>query len=170
MGCPSHRSRGISQFIITPLRQCRPGFVESDYNFSADMLSKMISELDRLIDKYENGQDLNGQNWSTKPTANRVVELLVEHRGLIQVELNQVNSGVRQLKERDFLGSKEREQRRRMKVQKNSARDRPTNSEKADHSAYFKALERKVKGKKLQKMKEMSGMRMGVLDSEPLLK
>ncbi|KAL7544139.1 hypothetical protein ACHAWF_007522 [Thalassiosira exigua] len=88
----------------------RPGFVEEDYNFSAEMLGEMIHELDRLITKY------GGPDWSGKETADRVVELLVEHRGLIQVELNEVNAGLRKLSDKDFLGPKERERRRLTKA------------------------------------------------------
>jgi len=76
----------------------KPGFNEDDYNFSADMLEEMIAELTRLIDKYSNEQ------WNEKTTANRVVELLTEHRALIETELDEVNSGVRKLGHKDFLG------------------------------------------------------------------
>ena len=55
------------------------------------MLEEMISQLDRLITKYSSPE------WNSKATANRLVQLLVEHRALVQVELNQVNSGMRQL-------------------------------------------------------------------------
>ena len=80
----------------------REGWNEADYNFSGPMLQKMIDELDRLIDKY------SSPSWNTQAIANRLVELLVEHRGLLQIELNDVNSGLRRLEERDFLGREER--------------------------------------------------------------
>ena len=80
----------------------REGWVESDYNFSSTMLAKMLNELDRLITKY------SSTYWNTKANANRLVELLAEHRGLIQIEYNDVTSGVRSLQERDFLGPEER--------------------------------------------------------------
>ncbi len=76
----------------------REGWVESDYNFSAPMLQKMIDELDRLIPKY------SSPPWSAQAIAIRLVELLVEHRGLLQVEYNTVSVGLRKLEERDFLG------------------------------------------------------------------
>ena len=38
------------------------------------------------------------------------------HRALVQVELNEVNAGVRKLTDRDFLGPKERERRRLLKA------------------------------------------------------
>merc|ERR1712085_142155 len=59
----------------------RPGFVESDYNFSAEMLEEMILELNRVIVKY------SGAPWST-----------------LETELDEVTSGSRKLTERDFLG------------------------------------------------------------------
>jgi len=86
----------------------RPGFVESDYNFSAEMLEEMVLELNRVITKYSDAP------WNTLETANRLVELLGWHVGLIQTELDEVNSGRRRLLERDFLGPKER--RRRLQV------------------------------------------------------
>jgi len=84
----------------------RPDTFKERY-FSAEMLEKMIQELTYLIDKY------NGANWNLDPNANRLVELLVEDRARIQIELDDVNSGRRRvLSERDFLGPKERAQRR----------------------------------------------------------
>ena len=77
-----------------------------DYNFSAEMLDEMLIELDRLITKYSSSE------WSSLDTATRLVELLTWHRGLIQTELDEVNSGGRRLFANDFLGPKEREKRR----------------------------------------------------------
>jgi len=118
----------------------RPGFVEKDYNFSSEMLEEMIWQLDRLIGKY------SASPWNTKDTANRIVELIVEHRSLIQTELNEVNSGVRKLSERDFLGPKER--RRRLKVKEEADPDGATSStakkDKKDPTEYFNELERKA--------------------------
>ena len=59
-----------------------------------------------MITKY------NGPEWNTKPTAIRLVEVLVEHRTAVQIELNEVTSGVRKLKDTDFLGPKEGPKRR----------------------------------------------------------
>jgi len=124
----------------------RPGFVEKDYNFSKEMLEEMIWQLDRLILKYR------GSLWNTKETANRIVELIVEHRSLIQTELKEVNSGVRELSERDFLGPTER--RRRLKVKEEEEPDgggdgaasssSAAKKEKKDHTEYFNDLERKA--------------------------
>jgi len=59
----------------------------------------MIAELTRLITKY--GPNGEYENLST---AIYLVQLLSEHRALIQIELNEVLSGVRKLKDSDFLG------------------------------------------------------------------
>ena len=72
-----------------------------DYNFSGKMLEEMILELSRLITNY------SGPDWNAKETANRVIDLLIKHRALIQTELNEVNSGMRKLTDKDFLGPKE---------------------------------------------------------------
>ena len=84
----------------------RPSFAEDGYTFQPHMLQEMISELDRLITKY--GSD----EWNGKTTANRLVGLLTEHRGLIQTELDEVNSGIRKLQRGD-LGPKVRRKERR---------------------------------------------------------
>merc|ERR1712232_832985 len=83
----------------------------SDRRFSAEMLGKMILELTRLIEKY------NVIEWNTKATAKRLVDLLKEHRELIQTELDEVNAGLRDLKASDFLGPKERVRQRLKKLQ-----------------------------------------------------
>ena len=41
----------------------RTGYVEDDYNFSAEMLQSMNAEYNRLITKY------SASSWSVKPTA-----------------------------------------------------------------------------------------------------
>lgn len=84
----------------------RPSLSEEDYNFSAEMLEEMLKELDRLITKY------SSNDWNTLETANRIVDLLTEHRGLVQTELDDLNSGRRKLTAKDFLGPKERKKRR----------------------------------------------------------
>jgi len=123
--------------------QDRPGYVETDYNFSASMLTTMITELTRLITKYQGGA------WATKPTAIRLVQLLSEHRDDIQEELDQVSSGQRTLTEHDFLGPEERERRRRLQAE---AQGLPVQEislqEKKKHFEYFLALENKVKGER----------------------
>ena len=103
----------------------RPGYVENDYSFSAEMLDVMVQELDWLITKYSSPE------WNTKATANRVVELLSGHRVLIQAELDEVNSGVRKLTDKDFLGPKERERRRLLSTH--------AAQERNDYTEYFNA-------------------------------
>ena len=125
----------------------RPGFDEADYNFSAEMLEEMIHELDRLITKY------GGPEWNTLETANRIVELLVEHRALIQVELNEVSSGVRKLTDRDFLGPKERERRRLMKLEQEGKRDEEV---AGTDSKYFLAIEKKMKQNRIREMRQIA--------------
>ena len=124
----------------------RPGYgTEDTYNFSAEMLQAMITELNRLIDKY------GSPAWNTKATANRIVELLVEHRALVQVELNEVNSGVRTLRDKDILGPKERDARRKL-----NAQDVHPGSvdKKRDYSGYFLATEQKLKDKRVAELKQ----------------
>lgn len=61
----------------------RPGYEDlyEGYNFSVEMLLEMIDELNRLIAKY------GGPDWNARPTANRLVEILEEHRGMVEKEL-----------------------------------------------------------------------------------
>jgi len=118
----------------------RPGQNEDDYNFSGELLEEMIIELDRLIAKYGSSE------WNTKATANRIVSLLSEHRTLIQVELDEVNSGARTLTVNDFLGPKERASMRELKPQATPEGESPTSAK--DYSAYFTAIERKAFEKK----------------------
>jgi len=87
------KKKGIKTFID------REGVEERDYNFSEEMLRKMIAELTRLITKYGNNEE-----YANLSTAIYLVQLLSEHRALIQIELNEVLSGVRKLKDSDFLG------------------------------------------------------------------
>jgi hypothetical protein len=76
--------------------------------------------------------------------------LIVEHRDKVQTELNEVNSGVRKLTDRDFLGPKEGARRRKLTLQDVTA------DEQKDHSEYFLALEQKSKEKKLREMIELA--------------
>jgi hypothetical protein len=103
------------------------------------MLQKMINELDRLIDKY------SSPSWNTQAIANRLVELLVEHRGLLQIELNDVNSGLRRLEERDFLGNEERAKLVQERARLDAVEGR--NLQEADEAKdmeYFMALEKRM--------------------------
>lgn len=77
-------------------------YTEDDYNFSADLLLKMIEELDRLLTKYSSSE------WSNNDNADRLVQLFTEHRAALLTELHEVNSGIRHLSEHDFLGPEER--------------------------------------------------------------
>ena len=122
----------------------RPGLVEDDYNFSAEMLEEMIWQLDRLTDKY------GSPEWNAKATANRVVELLVEHRALIQVELNKVTAGARKLTDRDFLGPKERRRRLMAKQEADEAEGRAL-AERKDWTEYFNELNKAIQERKMKK-------------------
>jgi len=92
--------KGLKTFID------RDGFSERDYNFSEEMLEGMITELTRLITKY------GGPDWNHLHTAQRIVELLSEHRESLQAELAEVVSGERRLSHDDFLGPKTRAKRK----------------------------------------------------------
>jgi len=85
---------------------------DNDHNFSVEMLNEMLGELNRLITKYGSG------DWANKPTASSLVELLMEHAFYLQMEVNEVRSGRRKLKETGFLGPKTREARRRLKAER----------------------------------------------------
>ena len=99
---------------------------EEEYNFSAEMLEEMVHELDRLITKY------SSSDWNTKPVANDLVDLLQEHLDLIQVELDEVNSGNRVLTDHDFLGPAER---KKLKIEAIEKKLSNTLVEKADIAA-----------------------------------
>jgi len=88
--------KGLKTFID------RPGLTEQDYNFSEEMLVEMITELNRLIAKY------NQTAWNSVPVSHILIELLSEHLTLIEIELVDVQSGVRKLNYHDFLGPKTR--------------------------------------------------------------
>ena len=69
---------------------------------------------------------------------------------MIQIELNEVNAGARRaLKESDFLGPREREHRRMLKLQ--SGEYVP---EKKDWTDYFNALGEKLKEDKFIEMRK----------------
>jgi len=115
------------------------GLYEDDYNFSADMIGAMIEQLTRLIDKY------GSRAWDDKPTARRIVDLLVDHRASIRIEFVEVNAGVRQLTDEDFLGPKERQRRMLLKLNQNNENELNALEGEMDHSGYFKAIEQKLK-------------------------
>lgn len=97
----------------------------------------MLAELERLITKY------SGAEWNTKPTAIRLVEILTEHRVLLQVELAEVNSGARRLTVEDFLGPQERVRRQESTHPEKTDVESDAAPEKKKHTRYFIALEQK---------------------------
>jgi hypothetical protein len=86
------KKKGLKTFID------REGISERDYNFSEEMLTEMVKELDRLINKY------SGSAWNWRQTSQDLVGLLEEHRILIQEELHEVRNGIRKLGKFDMLG------------------------------------------------------------------
>jgi len=138
----------------------RPGYDKikglEGYNFSYEMVENMIAELDRLITKYSNPQ------WSTKPTANRLVEILSEHHALLEIELAEVQSGARRLKRKDILGPQTRSNLARKRDLKHpeKANEELDPAKKKKKTRYFIALEQKrfenkrrdVKGTRARKM------------------
>lgn len=133
----------------------RPGYKAMDaYSFSSEMLEEMIDELDRLISKYGSG------DWLGKPTADRLVEILVEHRATVQTELNEVITGVRKLNDNDFLGPKERARRKAIKIKENGGKI----DDDVDYSKYFSTLQQKRWAHKRRVMKGLEGVIDGTLD------
>jgi len=127
----------------------RPGYenLYENYNFSVEMLLEMKDELNRLIAKYSSSE------WNTKQTANRLVEILSEHRGLVETELEEINTGVRHLTTSDFLGPKERARTRTLKGKTVSE------SERKDRLRYFTTLEQKMHEDKRSEMEQLAKMR-----------
>ena len=122
------------------------------------MLQAMIDELTRLIDKY------GGSEWNTKETANRIVELLTEHRTLIQAELVDVQLGLRKLTDNDFLGPKEREFRQLQRsIVQGSDNAAPTDAainkkkkKKQRNAKYFLKLDAKLWKKRQREMRQVA--------------
>eukprot|EP00584_Thalassiosira_punctigera_P017367 CAMPEP_0172548244 /NCGR_PEP_ID=MMETSP1067-20121228/17578_1 /TAXON_ID=265564 ORGANISM="Thalassiosira punctigera, Strain Tpunct2005C2" /NCGR_SAMPLE_ID=MMETSP1067 /ASSEMBLY_ACC=CAM_ASM_000444 /LENGTH=588 /DNA_ID=CAMNT_0013335439 /DNA_START=104 /DNA_END=1870 /DNA_ORIENTATION=+ len=129
----------------------RPGYenLYEGYNFSVEMLLEMIDELNRLITKYGSGE------WNTKETANRLVEILVEHRGLVEAELEEINTGARKLTRKDFLGPQERAKRRKLKPQDKAISE----SKRKARFKYLTALEQKLHDDKHREMRKLARMR-----------
>ncbi len=102
--------KGLKTFID------RDGIGERNYNFSPEMLEEMLHELDRLIAKY-------GSWHSHEPISEQLVDLLLEHRFIIQNELDELlnSPNLRELKDSDFLGPKERAKRKRARLEKEIA-------------------------------------------------
>lgn len=76
------------------------------------MLREMLDELNRLVAKYSSA------TWSHEPTANVLVELLMEHTFYLQAEVEDVRRGRRRLTNDGFLGPRTRENRRRQREEK----------------------------------------------------
>jgi len=103
-------------------------------------ISHSIISLSRLIAKYETNE------WTSKATAVRLVQLLKEQREEIQFELDEVSSGARALTELDFLGPAEREHRRKIKAEQGETGLKEVSPEqRVKDFKYFIDLEVKVK-------------------------
>ena len=138
----------------------KPGYNGDEYGFSAEMLEEMIAELDRLIAKYASPE------WNTKETANRLVELLTEHHALIQAELDEVNSGIRKLTDKDFLGPKERKLRKIRAREETPASDSSSSTstiekqDDKDYSEYFRELDEMRWKSRQRQMKQKAQERL----------
>ena len=109
----------------------RPGYQAKDsyeYNFSPEMLTAMLTELERMITKYSEPE------WTSKPTAVRLVEILIEQKGQVQSELDQFSTGQRRLKRKEYLGPRTRARRRATRNEE---------APKTEVSGYFISLEQK---------------------------
>lgn len=134
----------------------RPGFVEADYNFSAEMLEEMILELNRVIAKYSKAP------WNALETSNRLVELLGQHLLLIEEELEDLTSGGRRLTVSDFLGPKERRRRLQAENTTNS-----TASNDQQHSfEYFDELHRRRNKLRLLRVEKRKAERRAARQTE----
>jgi len=138
----------------------RPGVNEDGYNFSLEMLEEMIFELNRLITKYSLPE------WSTRATANRLVDILVEQRALLQIEINEVNSGMRKLRDNDFLGPAERVRRRLEREAYTRSHVAP---KEEDNSRYFINLLQTRFNEKLREMRRFLMKRNRKASSEQKL-
>ena len=130
----------------------RGGVEENDYSFSSEMLALMLEEFDRLITKY------SADEWSWSPSSVTLVDLLQEHRALIQIEYAEVEAGTRLLKEGDFLGPKERKERKIQKMEEQMAEGTSygrqqgralagsleNSDEEEDYSEFFKTVNKKL--------------------------
>lgn len=120
--------KGVKTFLD------REGVSERHYNFSPEMLELMIQELDRLIQKY------GSSRWNWKTTARDLVDLLREHRLLIEKELEQIHLGEFEFTERDFLGPATRKQRLMENADDVTSEVRDLQKD-ADHTEFFRSLE-----------------------------
>lgn len=144
-----HKGKGLKTVMD------RPGHSAKDYNFSAEILDEMIKELNRLINKYSTDE------WNALEPANRVVELLTEHRTLYKIELDDINSGRRKLTVNDFLGPKER---MKMRLARKANDDTKPNTENFDARAR-RRMEQKIRRAE-QARKDRKAKRRGERVSE----
>ncbi|KAL7534071.1 hypothetical protein ACHAWF_004710 [Thalassiosira exigua] len=118
-----------------------PGYaiVEGEYKFSVEMLEVMLDELDRLIGKY------SWTEWTDKATAVRLVEILTGHRSAIAVELDEVKNGLRarRFATCDFLGPKERRERRKLRRRWHGEDPEQEAWEQEERARYLWALDQK---------------------------
>ncbi len=120
---------------------------EVEYNFSAEMLTLMISETTRLINKYST---------VSSTIASNLVFYLNEYLTQLQQELSEVQSGARKLTDNDFLGP---ETRRKIYLEQHGStngkshvlkprylvrgteRNLLANQQDIDYTEYFKQLD-----------------------------
>ena len=85
-------------------------------------------------------------------TSNRIVELLSDHRVLVQAEPDEDNAGRRQLTASSFLGPKERERRRLEAIAQ--GQEVQSEAQRKKSFDYFDAMEREHRKQKERKAKE----------------
>jgi len=66
----------------------RNGTATRSHHVSIRHLTKMVMQLTRLINKYSSNDVETGIDWSTHEQAQFLVEILTEHRALVQAELD----------------------------------------------------------------------------------
>ena len=114
------------------------------------MLQKMLEELNRLTSKYSRG------TWTENPTANALVEVLMEHTFYLQMEINEVKSRARVLTQNSFLGPKTRDARRRLRaVKKNETYAGPTAQEKEESEELQKRLNKSLQREFIKKRRRV---------------
>jgi len=132
------------------------GITKRDYNFSSEILEKMMHELDRLLTKYST--DIAPDYWFSKHASKDLVELLKAHKKSVKDEYDEVKLGGRKLTSNDFLGPRERERRtrtRKLRMLEAILREKGAEAhsraladieakEKVDHSDFFNDLDKKL--------------------------
>lgn len=127
----------------------RPGYADRNYNFSEEMLNAMISELDRLIEKY------SAPEWYGSKTAEDLVFLMRNHKEAVQKEVVEVQTGIRVLRDDDFLGPETRRKRRiaQLKLEGGAEAPRELKMGHEEYSEYFAKLDQEFYEKKKSHMK-----------------